>query len=187
MLVKPPPLIVFSVILAASAVITASAEFSGLAALDVRKVMSGQLWRLFTGHLAHITWRQYQTDAAVFLLVFSAYARTEGLAASLSLILFSALGVSLAVLIAGNYQIYAGLSGLGCAGFSANVASQVASRPMRPLPWLLGLLFMGFLAVGEGMSDSGVEIASEAHIAGAACGVLFTCARRLKTKPSKAA
>ena len=91
--------------------------------------------------------------------------------------LFSALGVSLGVILTGIHQLYGGLSGLSCAAVSAIVIALIMDHPRRPIPWLIGISFFEYLAFGETIA-SNVNVAIEAHLAGAASGVLFMLMRQ---------
>lgn len=134
--------------------------------------MSWELWRLLSCHLTHITWRQFSADAPAFVLLYVLFARRFGLAAALSLTLFSALGVSLAVILTGIHQLYGGLSGLSCSALSAIIIALIMDHPRRPIPWLITISFFEYLIFGEAIA-SDVKVAVEAHLAGAVSGVLF--------------
>lgn len=166
--------LIFIAIALAAAIVTASAKLSALAALDVELVRSGEFWRLFTGHLAHITWHQYAADASLFVILYVSYGKSCGASATLSLALLSALSVSLAIVFLGNYQVYGGLSGINCAAFSALLMGLIIAHPYWPIPWLIATAFGAYLAIGDKGIVSGVPVAAEAHLAGALTGALFT-------------
>lgn len=175
---------IFFVIVILSAVITASASLSHFASLDVSMVMSGEVWRILTGHLTHLTWRHYALDAPVFLIVYLAYKRDSGGLSSLYLLIFSALVVSATIIIAGRHQVYGGLSGLSYAAISAILLNMLISRPRRILPYLLtfALLLYLFFLQGSTTGINGINVAKEAHLAGILSGVTFELIRIRLTK-----
>ena len=174
LLVNAASKLIFIAITFVAAIVTASAKLSSLASLDVDLARSGQLWRLFSSHLAHITWSQYVTDAPLFVLLYERYAKSCGLTAALFLIMLSALSVSLAVIFVGSYQVYAGLSGINCAAFSAIVITLIMARPYWLTPWVIATAFSICLSIDDKSIVSGINVASEAHLAGALTGGFFT-------------
>ncbi len=164
-----------------AAIVTASARLSSLVSLDVDLARSGEVWRLFSSHLAHITWSQYVTDASLFVILYEKYAKSYGLAATLTLITVSTLSVSLAVIFFGSYQVYAGLSGINCAAFSAIVMTLMIARPYWFAPWLIATAFSIYLFSADKSLVSGINVASEAHLVGALTGGFFA----LIIRPSK--
>lgn len=165
-------MVVFFVIAVAAAVVTASAELSAWASLDVARVAAGEFWRLFSGHLAHLSWRQYAVDAPVFLLLYGAYGRRAGGSNAVVLCLVAALSVSLTVTAAGMHQIYGGLSGLSCAALSALILTLIREDSRNVLPYLMGLACAVYLVFLDG-SAGGVPVAHEAHAAGVVSGLAF--------------
>ncbi len=156
---------------------TASAQLSGIASMDVELVKSGELWRLFSGHLAHITWNQYAVDASAFVILFERYKKSCGLISALSLLFLSALAVSSEIIFSGCCQIYAGLSGINCAAFSVILITFLIAHPYWPSLWIIAAVFIGYLTIGDKSIISGVNVAREAHLTGALTGVLFAFIR----------
>jgi hypothetical protein len=169
--------VIFPAIALLSAVVTASATLSGLAALDVSLVWSGQVWRLLTGHLTHLTWGQYAWDAAGFLIVYPVYRRSAGRRGAVGLALFAALAVSGVVAAAGLHQVYGGLSGLNCAAMAALLIGMILEKPRAIVPWMGALAFLLYLLLLQG-DASGVAVAREAHWAGTLSGAAYEGARR---------
>jgi membrane associated rhomboid family serine protease len=164
---------IFAVSLAiAAGLVTASARLSGIAALDVSRVVAGELWRIFTCHGAHLSWRQYAADAPAFVLLLAAYVRRTSALSALFLTLFASLTVSLAVVAAGVHQVYGGLSGLSCAVASALLCMMIGDEPRRPFSYLLAAAFVLYLLFMGGVAG-GVRVAHEAHGAGTLSGLLF--------------
>jgi Rhomboid family. len=172
--------VIFLFIVMLSAVITASAELSSLASLDVSLVMSGEVWRLFTGHLTHLTWRQYALDAPVFLIVYLVYRRNTGGLSSIYLVIFSAIMVSATVVAMSIHQVYGGLSGLSYAAISALLLNMVIATPRQVLPYILILTFLIYFLCLQG-NTTGINVAKEAHVAGTISGLAFELVRRWLT------
>ena len=168
---------IFIAIVILSAVITASADLSNFAVLDVSRVMSGEVWRLLTGHLTHLSWRHYSLDAPVFLIAYLVYKRNAGSRSSVYLAIFSAIIVSAAVVFMGAHQVYGGLSGLSCAAVSAISLKMILDSPRRILPYILVFALLFYLLFEQG-NASGINVAKEAHAAGTLSGVIYELIRR---------
>lgn len=156
--------------------VTASADLSGAASLDVAQVVSGEVWRMVSGHLTHLTWRQYVTDVPAFVFLFCAYIRRCGIVSGVFLALFSAVSVSVVVIIAGVHQFYGGLSGVSCAAFAAILLVWIMEHPRRTANYLVAVAFCAYL-LSMGGVVSGVRVAEEAHVAGAVAGAIFELLR----------
>lgn len=159
-------------IAALAAAVTASAQLSSVAALDSSRVLGGELWRLCSGHLAHLSWRHFLMDAPVFVALYATLGRRISNGKASRLMLLSSLVVSVVVVVGGMHEVYGGLSGLSCAAVGALLAGLIRERPSRPLPWLLAAGFSGYLFSLEGLA-SGVAVAHEAHLAGVGAGALL--------------
>jgi membrane associated rhomboid family serine protease len=157
-----------AVVLAAGAV-TASAELSSYLVLDVSRVLSGELWRLFSGHLAHLTWRHYVVDALAYWLLFSTYASMRSSMAATSLALVASVVVSVTVVVLRLHPIYGGLSGLCCAACAGLILAMVLDRPNVVRGYAFALLFCAYLGLTESLV-AGIRVAHEAHWAGALSG-----------------
>jgi membrane associated rhomboid family serine protease len=165
--------VIFAIITAIiAAVVTSSADLSSLASLDVSRVMAGEFWRLFSGHLTHLSWNQYAIDAPVFILLYATYSKKVAPSSAIFLSLFAALSVSLAVIFAGMHKVYGGFSGLSCAAVSAILLTMIMEQPRRILPYLMCFIYCLYLLFMGGFA-SGVRVAYEAHIAGAVSGIVF--------------
>jgi membrane associated rhomboid family serine protease len=169
--------VLFLVIVIMSTVIIASAGLSKLASLDISLVMSGEVWRFFTGHLMHLTWRHYALNAPVFFIVYLVYRRNTGGLSSIYLAIFSAIIVSATVMFMGIHRVYGGLSGLSFAAISAILLKMIVDAPRRIFPYILIFAFLFYLLFLQGKA-SGVNAAKEAHMAGAISGLTFEWGRR---------
>ncbi len=177
---------IFLVIVIVSAVITASTDLSRIASLDISLVMSGEIWRVFTGHLTHLTWQHYAMDAPVFLIVYLVYKRNTSGLISIYLTIFSAIIVSATVIAMGVHQVYGGLSGLSYAAISALLLNMVIANPRRILLYILILAFLVYFLFLQG-NTTGINVAKEAHVAGILSGIIFELIRRyskLNQRPS---
>jgi membrane associated rhomboid family serine protease len=152
----------------AAAAVTASAALTRWAVLDSSQVLSGDLWRLLTGHLAHLTWMQLAVDGPAFILLWALYRSMTDDRAVVQLTLGSALVVSLTVMIVNRHALYGGLSGLSSALLSAILLTALLRDPRSIMPYLLAGTSLIYLLAGDGVAD--VPVAREAHIAGAASG-----------------
>ncbi|HUN55329.1 MAG TPA: rhomboid family intramembrane serine protease [Smithella sp.] len=139
--------------------------------------MSGQVWRLITGHLTHLTWRHYALDAPVFLMAYLLYKRNTGGFSSIYLAIFSAIIVSASVVMMGMHQVYGGLSGLSCAAIAALSLKMIMDTPRRILPYILIFTFLLYLLFLQG-SATGINVAKEAHMAGILSGFIFELIRQ---------
>jgi membrane associated rhomboid family serine protease len=163
------------VVLVAGAV-TASADLSSHLALDVSRVLSGELWRVFTGHLAHLTWRHYVVDALAYWLLFSTYAASRSSTAANGLVIVASVVVSVTVVVFRQHPVYGGLSGLSCGACAALILAMVLDNPDGVWGYALALLFCAYLGLTESMV-AGIRVAHEAHWAGALSGAAVEGAR----------
>jgi membrane associated rhomboid family serine protease len=179
-------LIPLAVVLAAGAV-TASAALSSHLALDVSRVLAGELWRVFSGHLAHLTWRHYAVDALAYWMLFSAYAARRNTMAATCLAIVASVAVSLTVVALGLHPIYGGLSGLSCGACAGLILAMVLDEPNDVWGYAFALLFCVYLALTDSLV-AGIRVAHEAHWAGALSGMaaegIRFCWRRKPTAKS---
>ncbi len=141
-------------------------------------VANGELWRLFTGHLAHYSLYHFAVDAGTFAILGSIVERRLGAGRWALLLSASALLISLTFLgLEPSLDSYRGLSGLDCAAFAA--ALILEARKHRGMAILLGAGFAaklafeqisgGFLFPSTNLGDMGLPVLS-AHSVGAAVG-----------------
>lgn len=159
-----------------AALVTASAGLSSLASLDTSRVLDGEFWRLFSGHLTHLTWSQYAIDAPVFILLYATYSKRVAPFSAIILSVFAALSVSLTVICAGMHQVYGGFSGLSFAAVSAILYTMIMERPRQIFPYLMCFMYGIYLLFMDGFV-SGLKVAQEAHVAGAVSGIIFALIR----------
>jgi membrane associated rhomboid family serine protease len=176
-------IIPLAVVLAAGAV-TASADLSSYMALDVSRVLSGELWRLFSGHLAHLTWRHYVVDALAYWLLFSTYALMRSSMAATSLAVVASVVVSVTVVVLRLHPIYGGLSGLCCGACAGLILAMMLDRPNDVWGYAFALLLCAYLGLTESMV-AGIRVAHEAHWAGALSGMTVEGIRFYWTRKSR--
>jgi membrane associated rhomboid family serine protease len=160
---------------------TASADLSRLLVLDVREVMNGQLWRLWTGHLSHLTWIHLLLDGPIFVLLFATFSRLTNTASAIALSVVSAVAISSSVVLIGRHELYGGLSGLSSAAMAAIIFTALLQHPRAYFLYVVGLLFLVYVLHGEGLGV--VPVAHEAHVAGAVTGLLFVGIRESFVMP----
>src|SRR5262245_57307611 len=91
-------------VLMAAVITTASTDLSSLLVLDVSEVMNGELWRLWTGHLSHLTWTHLLLDGPVFVLLFATFSRLTTAGSAIALSLVSAVAISCSVVLIGRHE-----------------------------------------------------------------------------------
>jgi len=80
---------------------------------DRNAILSGEIWRLFTGHLAHLTWSHLFMNLLGLLLVWGLFNRNLSTKRWTQAIFLCALGISLFLLIIDSHlRWYVGLSGV---------------------------------------------------------------------------
>jgi rhomboid family GlyGly-CTERM serine protease len=150
-------------------------------ALDRRRVIAGEIWRLWSAHLVHFSSRHASTDlCALFVLAIHVEAEW-GSRTCASILLCAAPVLSLILLLAvPDLAQYRGASGL-CVMLAAisGLALWRRQRKARGILTLLGCAF-AFKTLLEGMGiapnisglASGIAVVWQAHVFGAAIGVL---------------
>lgn len=80
---------------------------------DRNGILSGELWRLFTGHFAHLSWTHILTNLLGLALTWGLFGHHLPAKRWLHVITFSALGTSLLLLVVDSHiHWYVGLSGV---------------------------------------------------------------------------
>lgn len=158
-------------------------------AYDRRAILSGQIWRLWSGHLVHYSPRHALTDAGVLFLIGLVL---EPLVGTRRLCLGLGLGAALIALallaLVPNMLQYRGLSGLDMMMAAMALIALWRSDGLSR-PWLVALgaamllktvYEAGGLSPGWSTLPQGVVVVWQAHALGAACGILFSrfCIRK---------
>lgn len=80
---------------------------------DRNGILSGEIWRLFTGHFAHLSWTHLLTNLLGLALVWGLFGHHLPAKRWLHVITFNALGISLLLLVVDSHiHWYVGLSGV---------------------------------------------------------------------------
>ena len=80
---------------------------------DRNAILSGEIWRLFTGHLAHMSWPHLSMNLLGLALVWGLFDRHLPAKRWLHTVLFTAFGTSLFLLVIDSHlRWYVGLSGV---------------------------------------------------------------------------
>ncbi len=154
-------------------------------------IASGQLWRLWTGHLVHFGWRHLAADLVVFV---AAGAWLESFAPRTTRLFLALAPVAIsALLYVADPQLsfYGGLSGVAV-GLLTLLAFVQLRRDRAAQPWLwpavlaLVALKIGYEAVAAAplVSDLGpdIKVSTLAHLGGIACALIaWPWARREAT------
>ena len=150
-------------------------------AWDREAILAGQWWRLWTGHLVHFGMPHALTNALVLLAAGSAAERSIGSARLLRQVVLAILAMSLLLLAAmPNLDEYRGASSLTAMLLvAAGTALWRQAGCWRPALLAGGAVFAAAttfhaLGAGAGLSSlpQGVAVAWQAHLLGAACGIV---------------
>jgi len=123
-------------------------------------ISDGELWRVFSGHLIHVSWQHLWVNLAG--LVFCQFLFSLPLRHLLGLSIWTSIVVSTGLLVLTNYQYYLGLSGILHAWLTAGAiltlygASENRTRIISRAVLLLLLCKVGF----ELLQDPTTELAS---------------------------
>ncbi|WP_455206612.1 rhombosortase [Kaarinaea lacus] len=80
---------------------------------DRNAIFSGEIWRLFTGHLAHLSWSHLLMNLLGLALVWGLFDRYLPTKRWLHVMIFGAFGISLLLLVVDSHLLYyVGLSGV---------------------------------------------------------------------------
>jgi rhomboid family GlyGly-CTERM serine protease len=80
---------------------------------DRNAILSGEIWRIFTGHLAHLTWSHLLMNLLGLALVWGLFDRNMPAKRWLHTTLFSGFGISLLLMVVDPHlRWYVGLSGV---------------------------------------------------------------------------
>lgn len=160
-------------------------------AYDRAGIMSGEIWRLWTGHLVHFSTRQLVLDVGMLVVAGWLVERVWGSGTTARVILLGMPALSLGLLVsAPNLLEYRGVSGIVVL-LALAAASAVWERQPRARP---GLLLLGLalavktlldalgVSAGLGGLPPAVRVAWQAHLAGAVLGWIAArhCLRRAR-------
>lgn len=184
--------------LSVSFALLAVACFPVSGAIEANRVAiaSGELWRVFTGHLAHYSLSHLGWDVLTFF-VLASFVEQRGRAMLKSILTLSALAIPAAVaLVHPDMPAYRGLSGIDSALFTASMALLLASArrdrdTFRAVASLAGLMLFAAKLLYEVIAgqtlfvnaeSSGFVPVPSAHLAGGLCGVIAVMLHRIRPK-----
>jgi rhomboid family GlyGly-CTERM serine protease len=142
-------------------------------------ILSGEWWRLFTGHLVHLGWSHLWLNLAGLLLIWALVGRAMTLRQWLLLISLSLILISVGLLLwLPNLMWYVGLSGMLHGLLVAGGLSQALRGEREGL--ILVLVVMGKVGwelwqgpLPGSREVTGGEVVVQAHTLGAGAGVLY--------------
>lgn len=145
---------------------------------DRNAILSGEVWRLFTGHLAHLSWPHLGMNLLGLALVWGLFDRYLPTKRWLHVMLFAGFGISLLLLVVDSHLLYyVGLSGVLHAMFIAGCLYE-----MRTGRWDSKLLLMLIIAkllweqwygpLPGSEKTAGGSVVVDAHLFGALMGLI---------------
>lgn len=142
-------------------------------------IFQGEIWRLLSGNFVHLGWPHLGMNLAGMILIWLLFGRLLPLRQWLVVLLVSALGVGLGLLLFNPaIEWYVGLSGLLHGLFIVGIAASLSKD--RHAEWLLLLFLVGKLIWEQvygalpGSSDTaGGAVIVDAHLYGAISGLLL--------------
>lgn len=165
----------------------APAGLGDLMAYDRLALLSGQLWRLWSGHLVHFSARHAITDAAALFLIGAVLEPLLGTRRLCLALGWGAALIGLALLLGlPELTHYRGLSGLDVmmAVMALCTLWQHRTLPRYRVAALAALLVFKTasealgITLGSSSLPMGITVMWQAHALGAACGVLETLFHR---------
>lgn len=153
---------------------------SELLEFDRHALLAGEIWRLWTGHLVHYSWRQALVDGAVALVAGLIAARTYGMRRLLAALALAAPFISIGLLLAApDCLYYRGSSGLAVM-LSVMAGASLWPRAGNVARMALAVMALSLAAkiaaeallIAHGWSDmpADVRISWQAHLLGAFAG-----------------
>ncbi len=141
-------------------------------------ILSGQLWRLVSGHFVHVTWSHFALNLAGLFLVWLFFKDILTLRTWMLLTLGSIVGIDIGLLVFHpEIKWYMGLSGVLHGYFAGGAILQLRSNAARG--WILLILLLSKLAWEQlggplpGSGElSGARVITEAHLYGAIGGLI---------------
>lgn len=146
-------------------------------------VLHGQVWRLLTGSLIHLSWLHLIRDLAGLFLIWGLFAHSLNERTWLAALLGSTLAVGLGLLAFDpGIAWYVGVSGSLFGMFCAGALCEYATRPFYASALLLGMsgVIVWTLIAGALPAETdglGGNIVPQAHLYGALGGAAFILVR----------
>jgi rhomboid family GlyGly-CTERM serine protease len=145
---------------------------------DRNAILSGEVWRIFTGHLAHLSWPHLAMNLLGLALVWGLFDRHLPTKRWFHVMLFGGFGISLLLLVVDSHLLYyVGLSGVLHAMFIVGCLYDL--RTGRWDSKLLLLLIIGKLLWEQwygplpgSEKTAGGSVVVDAHLFGALMGLI---------------
>ena len=146
---------------------------------DRNAILSGEVWRIFTGHLAHLSWLHLLFNVIMLGIIWGLFDRFLPAKRWLHVMLFSGFGISLLLLVVdSNIYYYVGLSGVLHAMFIVGCLYDLRITGRWDAKLLLALLIIKLLweqlvsplPLSEKLIGGSVVI--DAHLFGAFMGLI---------------
>lgn len=142
-------------------------------------ILEGELWRILSAHIMHLTWNHLFMNVAGLLFIFFFFGNLLTQKQWLGIMVFSALFISLVLLwTQPELRWYVGLSGVLHGLFIAGGIADIKVRPKEAflfLAFIIGKLIyeqlMGPLPGSE--ESAGGPVLVDAHFYGAIAGLIF--------------
>ncbi|MDH5218383.1 MAG: rhombosortase [Gammaproteobacteria bacterium] len=146
---------------------------------DRVNILEGELWRIFSAHMMHLTWNHLFMNLAGLLFIFFFFGNLLTQKQWLGIMIFSAIFISLILLwTQPELRWYVGLSGVLHGLFIAGGIADIKVRPKEAflfLAFIIGKLayeqLMGPLPGSE--ESAGGPVLVDAHFYGAIAGLIF--------------
>ena len=154
-------------------------------------IWDGEVWRLFSAHLVHLSWSHYAMNCVGMLIVYGLYWRWLTANTALMWCLSSASAVALGLLFfSPQIAWYVGLSGVLHGLIVAGAVTDIHARRWEGA-WVLGIVaaklvwetLYGPLPGSEG--GAGGPIVVEAHLYGAMGGLVVSMAQIFLSRNSR--
>lgn len=141
-------------------------------------ILSGEVWRLFSGHLVHLGWTHLGLNAAALVLIAALLGRLQRAPPWAWSVLASSLGVGLGLLwCSPQVDWYVGLSGVSHGLVAAGGAALARERRAAGFAWLALLAgklaweqFHGALPGSQAVIGGATVV--DAHLYGAVAGLM---------------
>lgn len=163
-------------IIAGALFIAAAPALSGLLIYDRHKILTGELWRIFTGHFVHLSREHLLADLVAFALIGALIERKKLPRFGALCLIAPCLISATSFIIEPQMHRYAGLSALSMAAFIFFALHQNRG-PAIVLLTLAAAKIMFELNANTSTfltsANPGIRVAALSHLVGAAVGAIF--------------
>lgn len=156
--------------------------------LEPGSIRMGEIWRLFSGHFLHLSWKHYALNGAALMVICGLFASSLTAVALVGWIIVSALAVGLGLLwFEPGLGWYVGLSGVLHGLLTAGGLDALGKRERIGglILIALGLKLAWEQAYGPmpgSEASAGGAVIVNAHLYGALGGAIAAAAQRLKSR-----